>query len=358
MNNKNYLNIIFLTLLFKLIYNRTIYICGRRNYKNFQCLDEVLKGDNKVVYLKKCESNEICQKISTEKKDNEMGVCTRKLSRYVDKQTCRVNSECTSYICNKKICEGFPEGRKCILNRNQCKNGLVCRNIIEINNYNLFYDEDFYICTQALKENEACQLSSDCELNYVCSRNSEYVNRKVCTKIGSQKIGTKVDDEMACKSGDMKLIDNDNICIEREEIIFDCGANINHNENSCTIRINIGNNNQYLIVDETCEITSLGSFICNDGNKTINFENYVEAYNKRLKKIENKIKDKKFNIEKFRYNLDNLEVSKKYFEYKFWYLVYDADDCAYNYLFNLNQGKYLKFYYKIFLFIFFILNNF
>ena len=65
MNNKNYLNIFLLlinTLLLKLTYNRTIYTCGFRNYKNFQCYDEVKKGDNNVIYLKKCESNEICQK--------------------------------------------------------------------------------------------------------------------------------------------------------------------------------------------------------------------------------------------------------------------------------------------------------
>jgi hypothetical protein len=362
MNNKNYLNIFLLlinTILLKLTYNRTIYTCGFRNYKNFQCYDEVKKGDNNVIYLKKCESNEICQKTTTEKKDNEMGICIRKLSRYVDNHSCRVNSECTSYICDKRICKGLPEGRKCLPNRYQCKNGLVCRNIAETdNNNNNFINEEFYICTQPVKENEPCKLSTDCELNYVCSRNSNFINRKVCTKIGSQKTGTKVDDEMACKSGDMKYVINDNICIEWEEIIYDCGVNINLDENYCSIIINIGNGNNYMIVNETCEISSKGAYLCNDGNKTINFEKYVGIYNKRIKKLEKKIEKKKFNIEKFRYNLDNLDVSKKYFEYKFCNLVYDADECAYNYLFNLNEGKYLKFYYKIFLFIFVILNIF
>ena len=73
MFNKNYIFLLLInTLLLKLSYNRTIYTCALRNYKNFQCYDEVKKGDNNVIYLKKCESNEICQKISTEKKENEM----------------------------------------------------------------------------------------------------------------------------------------------------------------------------------------------------------------------------------------------------------------------------------------------
>ena len=224
------------------------------------------------------------------KKENEMGICIRKLSRYVDNHSCRVNSECTSYICDKRICKGLPEGRKCIPNRYQCKNGLVCRNIAETDNNdnNNFVKEEFYICAQAVKENELCKSSSDCELNYVCSRNSNFNNKKVCTKIGSQKTGTKVDDEMACKSGDMKYVINDNICIERVEIISDCGVNINLDENYCSIIINIGNENNYMIVNETCEISSKGAYLCNDGNKTINFEKYVGIYNKRIKKLENK----------------------------------------------------------------------
>ena len=266
------------------------------------------------------------------KKRKRNGICIRKLSRYVDEHSCRVNSECTSYICDKRICKGLPEGRKCIPNRHQCKNGLVCRNIAETdNNNNNFVKEEFYVCAQAVKENELCKSSSDCELNYVCSRNSNFNNKKVCTKIGSQKAGTKVDDEMACKSGDMKYIINDNICIERVEIISDCGVNINLAENYCSVIVNIGYENNYIIINETCEISSLGAYLCNDGNKTTNFEKYVEVYNKRMKKLEKKVKNKKFNIEKFRYNLDNLDVSKKYFEYKYWNLVYDADDCAYNY---------------------------
>ena len=383
MFNKFYLkNKIFITIIFllklKFSFNRIIYMCSKRHFKNFQCLDEVVKGDNKVFNLKKCASNEICQIISTEKENNKLGICTRKYVRALDQQYCRVNADCSSYLCNSKICEGFPEGRKCILNRFQCKNGLVCRSIIEINQilistnnnnnfiitenntnpiFNNILAEDFLICAQPLKENETCKLTSDCEINFVCSRNSNFLKKKVCTKIASQEIGTIVDDEMACKTGDMKKINienkNETICVEREEIVYDCGENVDLDENFCVVNITIGNNTE--IFNETCEISSLGAFICNDRNKTTNFENYIEDFNKKIKKLEKKIKNKEFNIEKFRFNLDDVEIARKYFEYKYWNFVYDADDCAYDYYFNLNNANFLK-NNKIFLyFIFFVL---
>ena len=302
---------------------REIYLCSENSLLDSQCLDQQYLGSNLINFLTKCTEGKICQSLITSNENNKIGMCITKKRKLMHREPCRANIQCSSNYCEMKKCVGYSLNRKCDPNRYQCIKGLICSYDTNLN---------YYTCQKPKNKNDNCIENYDCPLGTICSISSiDNYNNKKCIEIGSVKIGEKASLSLACESGDLY----NGICVRKGEIISECGLNGNE-KNICDIEI-ISTGTTVKKIN--CLFTSLGAYICPDKSIEEKFLIYLNEYNKNVKNI----KQENFLIEKYRFTLNKFDVSKKFFEYNYWNLVYDADDCAYQYFFTVNSCDCIKF---------------
>lgn len=330
------ISIFLYNFLFLKTLEREIYICSEKDLADFQCLDQSYLGTNIINFLTKCKRGKMCQILSTSKLNNNIGMCVSKIEKLMHSEPCRRDIQCSSNECKMKRCSGYSLNRKCDPNRFQCLKGLICSY-----DNNLKYNS----CQKPKNKYDNCNNNLECPLGTICSISSidNYKDKK-CIEIASVKIGEIANDKLVCESGDLY----NNICVRKGKIINNCGYNGN-DKDKCDIEV-IYNNNNIIVEKVNCLISSLGAYYCPNNTIENNFLKYINVYKKKL----NKINQDDFLIERFRFTLNNFEVSKTFFEYNYWNLIIDADDCAYQYFFTINISRRIKFSILCFLIIFVI----
>ena len=307
-----------------------VYRCHDNPYRDEQCLTHEKLGDVDFYWVRKCKGAKVCVKLPYY--GNMTGVCSIKVRSHYDGETCQKNNKCTSGICNNNKCKGFDDGHRCQPGLGQCKKGKVCR----FNNK----DDTFHICTHPIGGGEQCEgfikYNTDdndyfnnndksyylpenniCELGYVCS------NTK-CTLIHSiDNRGTSTN-PLACTSGAIY----NNTCIT-----YPPSNNTCQNNNTCSITLT-GINGQQTV---PCLKTSKGAYWC--PTSAINLA-FTDWYNEWLSKRKDNTDT---NLEAYRYTANKKSVNELFFRYKYFGLITDADECAYDYFWKNNSSKKLEF---------------
>ena len=313
-------------------------MCSEEKYFDNQCLDERKIASNQIYFLRKCPLNEACQILTKSETGNSIGLCVPRMHHLYETDKCRRNYECASGICQDNQCVGLSEGRTCDPNRYECKFGYICRKNSS--------DSTSYTCQRPIERDNICYETNDCIVEYICSLSPNNTENKTCIKIGSLDIGSYTSESMACKTGDSY----NNSCIKRVE------TTICDNNNQCNVTIQTDQNGSENIITDTCLYSSKGAGICPGSLIEEYFTKYMDEFDEGFRgKIRGDIHHDEFNIEKYKYTLDKEYVIKAYFNYKYWYFIQDADDCAYQYFYLINSQKWIFFNWKKFVFFFSII---
>ena len=311
-----------------------IYMCSDDKFLDNQCLDERRIASNQIYFLRKCPLNQACQILTKSETNNSIGLCVPRKHHSYEQNKCRKNYECSSGICQNNQCVGLSEGRSCDPNRYQCKFGYICRK----NNS----ESNLYTCQHPIEEGKECLESNDCIISHICSKTNNNTI-KTCIRIGSLEIGSFTSHSMACQSGDSY----NNICIRRIQ------TSICDNNNKCNVKIQVNQNGSEEKINENCFFSSKGAGVCPSNLIEKYFNDYIKEFYEGFKgKIIGDIEHNDFNVEKYKYTLDKERVIEAYFNYKYWYFIGDADECALQYFFLINSQKWIFFNWKILVILF------
>ena len=319
----------FIILIFKIyicqvIKRGSVFKCHDNAYRDEQCLTHEKLGDVDFYWVRKCKGAKVCAKLPYY--GNMTGVCSIKVRPHYDGESCQKNNKCTSGICANNKCKGFIDGHSCQPGLGQCKKGKVCRKTSA---------DSIYICTDPISEGKSCnnlitEISENddyfendskkyylpenniCELGCVCSNTN-------CTPIHSIDDGNNSTNPLACKSGAIY----NNKCFTYPSNNITCNAN-----NTCqiTTAINI-----------PCLKTSKGAYWC--PNSAIN-QAFTEWYNEWYSNYKS---NNDINLEAYRYTANKKSVNELFFRYKYFGLITDADECAYDYFWKNNSSTKLRF---------------
>ncbi len=334
--NKMKIPILFLLSLFNISIQSEergeIYRCNDGSYIDEQCLTHERIGKININWIKKCKGSKVCIKLPYY--GGMAGVCSIKVRPHYDGESCQKNNKCTSGICENSKCKGFSDNQNCQPGLGQCKKGKVCRKDIGVNSYRCLDPiEEGGDCGGLIKENEEKDglLESNyskyflpenniCELDCVCSNST-------CVKIGSIDDKHHATNPLACKSGSFinNSTNNLTICLTFPQ-----------NNNTCTLNekkkyvCNINGN----VID--CFKTSKGAHWCPTSAITTAFNEWLAEWTKRKKEEKDTV------LEAYRYTANKKSVNELFFRYKFFGLITDADECAYDYFWKNNFSQKLS----------------
>ena len=281
-------------------------MCHDDPFKDEQCLKRETLGSNDFVWVRKCKGAKVC--VDLPYYGGIIGSCSIKVRSHYDGESCANGNKCTSGICGGTKCKGLNPGVACEVGLGQCQKGYLCR------------DEK---CQKPIENNQACTPISTsgntnnyiiadenyfdpsinpCKLNYVCSRSSSSTSTSVCTEIGSQAVGTTVDNPLACKSGYAP-------------------------SGTCADATDGG----------TLGRTAKGAPFSKLSNITKAFDKWKDEWKKKSLKEEDAI------YEAYRYTKNKKKINEYFYQYVYAPFVQDADECAYDFMWKQNSSNSLKF---------------
>ena len=296
---------IYITLLLIIsISSRDVLLCSDDGFKDEQCMKREELGSNTFIWVKKCKGAQVC--VVLPYYGGMIGACSIKVRSHYDGESCANDNKCTSGVCGGTKCKGKAKDQRCEVGLGQCKKGLLCRyhntsSTIRTCEAPIDNDGD---CSYVNKDHEADTSSlnpayNPCKLGYVCSNNK-------CVKIGSvtDTTTTTVTNKLACASG----YSDGTKCV-------DLNANPVDNRGP----------------------TSKGAYIKLD-------KNYTAMFNEWLSEVaDNNMDDEDAIYEAYRYTRNKKKVNKAWFIYTNYIKVYDADECAFDYLWKQSSSNYIQF---------------
>ena len=305
----------------------SVYKCHDNSYRDEQCLTHEKLGDVEFFWVRKCKGSKVCVKLPYY--GNMTGVCSIKVRSHYDGETCQKNNKCTSGICNGNKCKGFIDGHRCQPGLGQCKKGKVCKKNTSSN---------VYTCSEPITFNQNCSGFIDeiqgndhyfdngngkyylpenniCKLGYVCSNGK-------CIEISSLNDDNNSTNPLACKSG---AIFNSK-CVTYPSSNKTCDSN-----KKCVITFNNGNQTV------PCLKTSKGGYWCPTSAINQAFSDWFNEWNNQKKDNEDT------NLEAYRYTANKKSVNELFFRYKYFGLITDADECAYDYFWKNSSSRKLGF---------------
>ena len=371
---KNKLKVlIFILHLFKYIISITVYQCSNMDFLPDQCMLNYTdnNGDTHIL-LKICPENTICQP----NRDFSMGFCVFNAKELPPSNKCYYSSQCSIRICTE-LCQGYYENRYCTPEKLVCNSGLNCRKTYEENRY-------VYKCLKVSELNEECENNYDCGFNLECAYNKKlneiidsnnnninyndiynlmnspfYLNlsknlNKTCINRASLNNGEISNEQMACQSGELIPILNDPekkgfICGSKKRIIKDCDKN-----NKCIVEVDLGLANN-IEVEQDCLFSNLGNLICPLKQKEKAWKNYLDVFQRIYEKEK---LGGKIHIPYNKYDLQNYDVTRAYWEYYDWIHSIEGDECSKEYFFMNNNANmiFYNIYYIIEILLLYILS--
>lgn len=148
-----------------------IYAPGN-NFATDQCFLLTQANDDVVNYVRKCNDSKVCNYASQEL---DLPVFCE-YPKFLPGFACDVKENCTSNICEKKVCVGLAEGKNCYVNQD-CDAGLYCDKT----------------CKKLAVLNEKCSTSVPCRWGYICWEGK-------CREIASLKKGEASTNSLLCHS--------------------------------------------------------------------------------------------------------------------------------------------------------------
>ena len=354
----------------------TIYQCANFDLLPQQCmLNWTDKNGNTHISLKTCSNTQICKS----NKDYSMGFCMDNLKNVLPGESCNFKPECITNLCYESVCLGYVEHDYCNPKKKDCNPNLSCR-------LNYENRELAYRCANLSDIEEPCENNDHCELGLVCSLNKnlselnltsnsknvfineiknytsiiEYLNitnNKTCIRRASLKNGEISDEAMACKSGELIKVEifpgvEELICGSKTKIIRDCDLTY-----KCMVEVDLGNFGK-LKIEEECITSALGHLVCPLKEKEKAWKEYLDIYDKYIRKedIFQKRKSHKIHIPYDKNTLKSTEISEYFWKYNEWFNNIEADECVKQYFFvnsksyKINISKFLYFIFIIILY--------
>lgn len=351
----------------------TVYQCSTMQFLPEQCmLNYTDKNGDTHILLKICQQNYICQP----NRDYSMGFCIFNVKEVPPGNKCYYSAECSTRNCDNEVCLGYTENKYCNPEKTECNYNMTCRKTLEENRY-------VYKCLNISDIYEECDNNYDCGFNLVCGYNfsiNETINdleitdnitlndiknytsssdyylnlteNKTCINRASLKNGEITNEEMACESGQGIPIEifegkEEFICCSKKRIIKDCDKN-----NKCIIEVDIGLSTN-IELEQDCLFSNIGNLICPLDQKEKAWKNYLDIYESIFsKEIEESVHNP-YN----KFNLQNGDVMKAYWQYFDWIHSIEGDECAIKYFFINNKSNmiFYNIYYLFGLIILYII---
>ena len=316
--------ITLVTLLFVSIYcGREVYMCHDDPFKDEQCMKKEALGTNTFYWVRKCKGAKVCVQLPYY--SGIIGACSIKVRSHYDGEECANGNKCTSGICDGTKCKGLNPDIECDIYLSQCQKGYVCRPSTKGGNRCQRPIEKEAACTyipvkhsddpdtvyHSLYEVEIFNPSTNpCKLGYICSsilKTTDSTATSKCVKIGSQSVGTKVSNPLACTKGFATPSSG--------SYIYTCASATDGN---------------------TYGTTSKGASFSKLSNITTAFENWQSEWDKK------DLKDEDANYV-YRYTKNKKKINEAFYQYAYAPFVQDADECAYDYMWKKNSSNSLKF---------------
>ena len=309
-------------------------MCHDDPFKDEQCMKKETLGTNTFYWVRKCKGAKVCVELPYY--SGIIGACSIKVRSHYDGEACANGNKCTSGICDGTKCKGLNPGIKCEVGLGQCQKGYLCMATSS--------SSRSYKCQKPLSKDDDCtgrvplgSSSSNslydgdpdlfnpaynpCKLGLVCATTGTSTSPK-CIEIGSVNDNTRVSNPLACKTGFVKLVqeDYDRNSEEYRTKYYSCAT-----------------------PSDDMTGTNLESYT-SKGAAFTKFANITTAFNAWLNEWKKKdLKDEDANYEAYRYTKNKKKINEAFYKYVYAPFVQDADECAYDYMWKQNSSNSLKF---------------
>ena len=188
----SYRYLLFLLILINYINCADTVLCGDKLKKDtcyLESQDYIGETKQRIIYYKKCPSNEECRVIEK----SYIGFCIPKQTKLKEGEKCVRNFECEIGRCTNNECRPLSGDTTCTKD-SECSYSTYCKGF----------------CTNMYKEGEECddkyddresitEVKSYCELGSLCAKVNG--DKKKCVKAFSLENGNETKNRYLCKSG-------------------------------------------------------------------------------------------------------------------------------------------------------------